>query len=76
MYILQLPLPHLKLFYHVVYENKSGNILSLKIFASNEDDILEELHIEQDYSIEYYLSIYNEMLGYIQNNLIDGSPTQ
>ena len=75
MYILQLPLPHLDLFYHAVYNNESGCILILKIFSSNDTGVLEELNIEKDCSIEYYLSIYDEMTRYIRDVLIDGSST-
>jgi len=69
MFILQIPLLHLNLLYHVVYDNKSGNILSLKIFENNSSNVLNELHIETDYTIEYYMNVYAEMLNYIKKRL-------
>ena len=75
MYILQLPLPHLGLLYHAVYDNKSGTILNLKIFGNDSNQKLEELYIENDYSIEYYMDIYYQMSKYINSVLINSSST-
>lgn len=70
MHILRLPLPDLGLLYHVEYDNKSGTILCLRVFANNNKKVLEELYIEKDFSIEYYMKIYYEMLNYIKSTLI------
>jgi len=71
MHIIELSLSKLELFYHVVYNNKSGNILEMRIFSCDKNGLLEELFITSDFTIEYYMTIYNEMTGYIQHNLID-----
>lgn len=75
MYILRLPLPHLGILYHAVYDNKSGIISNLKIFGNDSNQKLEELYIEKDYSIEYYMDIYYQMSKYINSVLINSSST-
>lgn len=76
MNILTLPLPYLGLYYQTIYDNKSGDILSLRIFAEDEDGLLQEMNEDADYTIDYYNTIYSEMAIYINKCLIDGSSTQ